>query len=199
MVGKSTLVSSAVRVGFLPLTAPLVLRSEGAAGSPLRGCNDLGFSAQPMIQVFAVGTAFLLPNRIGSLPDGLLSHRLPLARGDGGYDRRLGFPRRGGRCRPFFGHYVSHDRSAFLGSRLLQHLNLSNAGRDMIVRSGSENTLLDAIGLTSLPISRRCKCRRQVNRRSSSRTPPSRPSNSTLLRSASCSTGSSSAPTRRPL
>jgi hypothetical protein len=34
---------------------------------PLRGCNDLGFSAQPMIQVFAVGTAFLLPDRVGSL------------------------------------------------------------------------------------------------------------------------------------
>src|SRR4249920_146253 len=113
MVGKLTLVSGAVCVGFLPLTARLVVRSEGAAGLPLRGCNDLGFSAQPMIQVFAVGTAFLLPDRIGSLPDGLLSHRLPLARGDAGYDRRFGFPRRRGRCRPFFGHYVAHDRSAF--------------------------------------------------------------------------------------
>jgi hypothetical protein len=40
---------------------------------PLRSRNELRFSAQPMIQVFAVGTAFALPDRIGSVPESLLS------------------------------------------------------------------------------------------------------------------------------
>jgi hypothetical protein len=54
--------------------------------------DDFCFSAQPMIQLFAVGTV-LCPKSGRLAPDGLLS-RLPSARADGSYDCLLGFPRR---------------------------------------------------------------------------------------------------------
>ena len=56
-----------------------------------RGKLDLGFSAQPMIEVTAFRPAFLLPNCIGTLPDGLLFGDLSVSRGDRSDDLRLSF------------------------------------------------------------------------------------------------------------